>query len=101
MLNVMASSRAGSLPQVIAFQAAKLKSPAIHGGAFGYVQADQGFSGRSWSPTLRQPKSRRFAVGTLFENRDGTYGFFIPSDDNRKIYLAEKFFLPRLDHYRK
>ncbi|WP_448110708.1 dermonecrotic toxin domain-containing protein [Pseudomonas lini] len=51
-------------------------------------------------PTLRQPKSRRFAVGTLFENRDGTYGFVIPSDDKRKIYLAEKFFLPRLDHYR-
>ncbi|WP_223486853.1 dermonecrotic toxin domain-containing protein [Pseudomonas sp. A-RE-19] len=51
-------------------------------------------------PTLRQPKSRRFAVGRLFEGRDGTYGFVIPSDDKHKIYLAEKYFLPRLDHYR-
>ena len=51
-------------------------------------------------PTLRQPKSRRFAVGRAFEDRDNTFGFAIPSDENRKIYLAEKYFLPRLDHYR-
>lgn len=51
-------------------------------------------------PTLRQPESRRFAVGRLFENRDSTYGFVIPSDDKHKIYLAEKYFLPRLDSYR-
>jgi hypothetical protein len=51
-------------------------------------------------PTLRHPKSTRFAVGRVLEDKDNTFGFAIPSDENRKIYLAEKYFLPRLDHYR-
>ena len=51
-------------------------------------------------PTLRSPNTKRFAVGRLLEDAEGTFGFIVPTDPIRKIYLAEKFFLPGLDHYR-
>ena len=51
-------------------------------------------------PTLRDAKSRRFVVGRTHEDRENTFAFTIPTDLQRKVYLAEKFFLPYLDHYR-
>lgn len=51
-------------------------------------------------PSLRKPKSKRFAVGRLHGARDSTFGFVVPEDKKRKIYLAEKFFFPNFDHYR-
>ncbi|MDB5996027.1 MAG: hypothetical protein JWP42_3163 [Pseudomonas sp.] len=51
-------------------------------------------------PTLRKPKSRRFATGKVLEQGSSTFGFIVPSDEKRVIYLAEKFFFPNFDHYR-
>ncbi|MGJ7513660.1 dermonecrotic toxin domain-containing protein [Pseudomonas baetica] len=51
-------------------------------------------------PSLRKPKSQRFAVGRVLEQKDHTFGFTVPGDQTRRIYLAEKFFHPNLDHYR-
>ncbi|UVM47845.1 hypothetical protein LOY38_15530 [Pseudomonas sp. B21-015] len=51
-------------------------------------------------PTLRNEKSKRFVTGRVHEHRDITFGFTIPVDQEKKIYLAEKFFMPYLDHYR-
>jgi hypothetical protein len=51
-------------------------------------------------PTLRETRSERFVVGRVHEDRETTFAFTIPSDRKRKVYLAEKFFLPYLDHYR-
>jgi len=51
-------------------------------------------------PTLRSPKSKRLAVGNVFADREHTFGFIDPFDEKRKIYLAEKFFLPGYDFYR-
>jgi hypothetical protein len=51
-------------------------------------------------PTLRQPKSARFAVGKVLEQSDSTFGFTVLTDRKKKIYLAEKFFLSNFDHYR-
>jgi hypothetical protein len=51
-------------------------------------------------PKLRSPKSNRFAVGRLRSDADNTFGFIVPGDKQRKIYLAEKFFLPDFDFYR-
>jgi len=44
-------------------------------------------------PTLRKPNSRRFVVGKLLDNAEYSFGFTLPKDINRKIYLAEKFLL--------
>ncbi|GID03505.1 dermonecrotic toxin domain-containing protein [Pseudomonas sp. 008] len=51
-------------------------------------------------PTLREARSERFVVGSVHEGRETTFAFTIPSDRKRKVYLAEKFFLPYFDHYR-
>lgn len=51
-------------------------------------------------PSLRKPKSGRFAVGRVLELGESTFGFTIPDDGKRRIYLAERFFFPNFDHYR-
>ncbi|QJI40375.1 hypothetical protein HKK52_05395 [Pseudomonas sp. ADAK2] len=51
-------------------------------------------------PSLRDAKSKRLAVGRVTHDREGTFGFTVPSDPEHRIYLAEKFFLPNFDHYR-
>jgi hypothetical protein len=51
-------------------------------------------------PTLRSPNSKRFAVGRVLADPENTFGFIVPSDPKRKIYLAEQFFRPIFDYYR-
>ncbi|MGH8331236.1 MAG: dermonecrotic toxin domain-containing protein, partial [Pseudomonas sp.] len=51
-------------------------------------------------PTLRKPNSRRFVVGKLLDNVENSFGFTLPKDVRRKIYLTEKFFFPNFDLYR-
>ncbi|RON10024.1 hypothetical protein BK659_08965 [Pseudomonas brassicacearum] len=51
-------------------------------------------------PDLRNVNSERFVVGTSREDPESVFAFTIPNDAGRKLYLLEKFFLPRLDHYR-
>lgn len=51
-------------------------------------------------PTLRSPDSRRFAVGNVHGDEEHAFAFVVPGDQQRKIYLAERFFLPGFDHYR-
>lgn len=51
-------------------------------------------------PTLRKPRSSRFAVGRLIEGAENTFGFIVPKDVKQKIYQAERFFAPNFDHYR-
>nr|WP_180206655.1 DUF6543 domain-containing protein [Pseudomonas sp. SbOxS1]NYU06919.1 hypothetical protein [Pseudomonas sp. SbOxS1] len=52
-------------------------------------------------PTLRKPKSDRFVVGRVIQGAEDTFAFMVPTDKNKKIYLGEKFFLPRFDYYRR
>ncbi|VVM97289.1 hypothetical protein PS645_03105 [Pseudomonas fluorescens] len=52
-------------------------------------------------PTLRHPKSKRFVVGRLLDDAEHTFAFTVPTDEKNKIYLAEKFFRPKYDHYRR
>lgn len=52
-------------------------------------------------PTLRNAKSKRFVVGRLLEDGEHTFAFTVPTDEKNKIYLAEKFFRPQYDHYRR
>ncbi|WP_347900465.1 DUF6543 domain-containing protein [Pseudomonas purpurea] len=49
---------------------------------------------------LRAVNSKRFVVGTSREDTDSVFAFTIPDDAGRKLHLLDKFFLPRLDHYR-
>ncbi|MET1068777.1 MAG: DUF6543 domain-containing protein [Pseudomonas prosekii] len=51
-------------------------------------------------PTLRHAKSRRFVVGRALDDADFVFAFTVPADQLKKIYLASKFFFPKLDHYR-
>ncbi|MFJ7794251.1 dermonecrotic toxin domain-containing protein [Pseudomonas sp. NPDC096950] len=51
-------------------------------------------------PTLRREKSTRFVIGRAKEEAEHILAFAIPADDRNKIYLAEKFFFPKFDHYR-
>jgi uncharacterized tellurite resistance protein B-like protein len=51
-------------------------------------------------PSLRKPKTNRFAIGRLLSGAANTFGFTIPTDAKRKIYLAEKFFDTGFDNYR-
>jgi hypothetical protein len=51
-------------------------------------------------PSLRKPNSKRFVVGSLLDRAENTFGFTLPSDVQRKIYLTEKFFAPHFDLYR-
>lgn len=51
-------------------------------------------------PDLRKVDSRRFVVGTSREDPENVFAFTIPDDVGKKLYLLEKFFLPRLEHYR-
>lgn len=51
-------------------------------------------------PTLRQEKSTRFVIGRAKDEPEHVMAFAIPSDQRNKIYLAEKFFFPKFDHYR-
>jgi hypothetical protein len=52
-------------------------------------------------PSLRKPKSSRFAVGRLVDGAQNTFAFIVASDANRRIHLAERFFDPRFEHYRQ
>lgn len=51
-------------------------------------------------PTLRREKSSRFVIGAAKDDPEYVMAFAIPADDRKKIYLAEKFFFPKFDHYR-
>ena len=51
-------------------------------------------------PSLRKPKSKRFAVGRVLADEDHTYAFVVPKDPQRIIYLTERFFHPNFDYYR-
>lgn len=50
-------------------------------------------------PTLRQAKSSRFVVGRTKDDPENIFAFAIPSDQQKRLYLAEKFFLPKFDYY--
>lgn len=52
-------------------------------------------------PTLRKTKSDRFIIGTMFQEPENTFGFVVPKQAKKSIYLAEKFFTPGFDHYRE
>lgn len=52
-------------------------------------------------PSLRKPKSSRFAVGRLTEDAQNTFAFIVTNDTNRRIHLAERFFNLRFDQLRK
>ncbi|TBN51174.1 dermonecrotic toxin domain-containing protein [Pseudomonas sp. BGI-2] len=52
-------------------------------------------------PSLRKPKSSRFAVGRLTEDAHNTFAFIVASDANRRIHLAERFFDPGFELYRQ
>ncbi|CAN7473724.1 dermonecrotic toxin domain-containing protein [Pseudomonas sp. GL-B-26] len=52
-------------------------------------------------PSLRKPKTNRFAIGRLVSGAATTFGFTVPTDAKRKIYLAEKFFDTHFDFYRE
>jgi uncharacterized tellurite resistance protein B-like protein len=52
-------------------------------------------------PSLRKPKTHRFAIGRLVSGAATTFGFTVPTDAKRKMYLAEKFFDPGFEFYRK
>ncbi|APC14340.1 hypothetical protein BLL42_00775 [Pseudomonas frederiksbergensis] len=51
-------------------------------------------------PDLRKVDSKRFVVGTSREDPESVFAFTIPDDVGKKLHLLEKFFLPRLEHYR-
>ncbi|MGF0237860.1 hypothetical protein ACQR3P_03075 [Rhodococcus sp. IEGM1300] len=51
-------------------------------------------------PTLRHANSKRFVVGRALQYGETTFAFTVPGDKRGKIYLADKFFLPLIDHYR-
>ena len=52
-------------------------------------------------PSLRKPKTNRFAIGRVLDGAATTFGFIVPTDAKRKIYLAEKFFDTGFEFYRK
>ncbi|MHC8350641.1 dermonecrotic toxin domain-containing protein [Pseudomonas sp. RT4P38] len=52
-------------------------------------------------PTLRKPNSKRFVVGRILNHAESTFGFTLPTDVKRKIYLTDRFFAPNFEHYRK
>ncbi|MDN3221022.1 dermonecrotic toxin domain-containing protein [Pseudomonas nunensis] len=51
-------------------------------------------------PTLRQENSTRFVIGRAKDEPENVLAFAIPADQRNKIYLAEKFFFPKFEHYR-
>lgn len=51
-------------------------------------------------PSLRHAKSRRFVTGRATDDPENVFAFAVPSDQRQKIYLAEKFFFPKMEHYR-
>jgi hypothetical protein len=51
-------------------------------------------------PSLRKPKSSRFAIGRLVSGAASSSAFTVPTDAKQKMYLAEKFFDPGFDIYR-
>ncbi|MHC8305667.1 dermonecrotic toxin domain-containing protein [Pseudomonas sp. PB3P13] len=52
-------------------------------------------------PTLRKAKSKRFVIGSVFHAVEHTFAFTVATDKKNRIYLAEKFFRPQYDHYRR
>ncbi|WCM48871.1 hypothetical protein OH720_17770 [Pseudomonas sp. WJP1] len=52
-------------------------------------------------PTLRKAKSDRFVVGRVIDSADSTFGFIVPKDKTKTIYLGERFFDPDFEHYRR
>jgi hypothetical protein len=52
-------------------------------------------------PTLRRPDTSRFVVGRLIEGAEHTFAFIVPGDQQHKIHLAERFFAPNFEHYRR
>ncbi|TVT83600.1 hypothetical protein FPT12_12705 [Pseudomonas sp. H3(2019)] len=51
-------------------------------------------------PDLRKADSKRFVAGTSREDAESVFAFTIPDDAEKKLYLLEKFFRPKFDHYR-
>ncbi|WP_283184211.1 dermonecrotic toxin domain-containing protein [Pseudomonas svalbardensis] len=51
-------------------------------------------------PSLRKPKTSRFVIGRLVGGAQTAFGFTVPTDAKRKIYLVEKFFDTGFDNYR-
>jgi hypothetical protein len=52
-------------------------------------------------PTLRKSDSDRLVIGGSIQDTENVFGFTVPTDIKRKIYLAERFFTPRFNHYRQ
>jgi len=52
-------------------------------------------------PSLRKAKSDRFVVGRAIQGAADTFAFIIPTDIQKRIYLAEKFFKTGFAHYRQ
>ncbi|WP_372240670.1 dermonecrotic toxin domain-containing protein [Pseudomonas sp. PB120] len=52
-------------------------------------------------PTLRKAKSSRFIAGRVIDGAASTFGFIVPNDEKKKIYLAERFFDPGFELYRQ
>lgn len=50
-------------------------------------------------PTLTNPDSIRFVSGTSRQNPENCYAFVIPDDRERKLYLLNRFFDPKMDVY--
>ncbi|MBW1250353.1 hypothetical protein I7860_27145 [Pseudomonas tolaasii] len=51
------------------------------------------------APSLTRPDSARFVCGTSRWTPDSTYAFTLPDDDQKKIYLLNRFFDPMMDVY--
>lgn len=49
--------------------------------------------------TLTSPNSMRFVSGSHRQNPHTSFAFTLPDDRDHKIYLVERFFDPRMDHY--
>ncbi|MGY2412899.1 dermonecrotic toxin domain-containing protein [Pseudomonas pergaminensis] len=49
--------------------------------------------------TLTNPDSMRFVTGTSRWGSEDTYGFTLPADSEKKIYLVDRFFDPMVDVY--
>lgn len=60
----------------------------------------QDIFGALLAPTLRHGKSKRFIIGRATDDPENIFAFTVPADKEMRIFLAERFFLPKFDHYR-
>ncbi|AZF26376.1 dermonecrotic toxin domain-containing protein [Pseudomonas sp. R2-60-08W] len=51
------------------------------------------------NPTLINPDSMRFVSGTHHPGEIDTFAFVLPDDADKKIYLLDRFFDPKMDAY--